>query len=230
MKRRRKQNEFEGFDEEDFDIYDFDNLEIKSAKYLDKDKDGKDKRKSADEDADVNNLPDPVMKLLRQGAVNSMKDVQNTIKAESDRKKDEDQEIVVNAVFETDDYAQYPGFCRTLLSVQRGSITFGSFICQSLVSELKEIYDDLLFGLTENIYLHATRSFTVCSGHACASTRFFWDEEKSPYPLIISNVADIVENEELVYLIIGDMVENLVSRVENNQSGTDGKEAKKNGV
>lgn len=214
MKRKRKKKDFEGFGEEDFDIYDFDNLEIKSAKFLDKDKDGKDKQKSADDDADANNLPDPVMELLRQAAVNSLRDVQNTIKAESDRKEEEDHEIVINAVYETDDDAQYPKFYRTLLSVQRGGITFGSFICQSLVSELKEIYDDLLFGLTDNLYLHATRSFTVCGGHACASTRFFWDEEKSLFPLVLCNVTDIVENEELVYLIIGDMVEDIVNRLE----------------
>lgn len=219
------------FDEDYSDDDDIDDIEIDSVGFLGRDQDGPDEDIFAEEDPDNGDLPALLELLLNRGAMEAVGDVKSTLLEEFNRKAEgEDRDIEIHTVFETDEHAKFPGFSRSLLSVQRGNITLGSLLCKSLLRDLKEHYEDLLFGLEENVYLHATRSYTLCNGHVCASTRFFWSEEESPYPLIISNVADIVENEELVYLIIGDMVENLVSRVENNQSGTDGKETKKNGV
>ena len=182
-------------------------------------------------DPDINDLPALLQLLQEQGAIEAIEDVKSTLRDEMDREAEgEDREVEIHTVFETSKHAKYPGFSRSLLSVHHGNVTLGSILCQSLVRELNEHYEDLLFGLTDNIYLHATRSYTICNGHACASTRFYWSEEESPHPLIIRNVADIVENEKLVYLIIGDLVEDLVNRIENSQTGTNGKEVKKNGV
>lgn len=214
---KRKKDDFEDFNEfEDFSDDDFDNLEINSVRFLGKKGDGEEEEIFNAEESDTDYLPDMLKFLLMQGAMDAMDDVKSTIRAELELETEgEDREIEVNAVFETDDHARYPGLSRILLAVQQGNVTFGSFLCQSLVKELKERYEDLLFGLIDNIYLHATRSYTLCSGHVCASTRFFWSEDESPHPLIISNAADIVENEELIYLLVGDLVEDLVNRLEN---------------
>ena len=216
---KRKQDDFEDFNEfEDFGEDDFEKFEINSVRYLGRNKDGKEEEITIEGGSAIEGLPDMLKDLIAEGAVNALADLRGTVNEELQLKKEEeDRETKVQTIFETNDQAQCPELYKILLSVQRGNVTFGSYLCQSLANDLKDSYEDLLFGLTDNLYLHTRRSYTLCDGRICASTEIFWCEWESPYPLIIPNVADIVENEPLVYLIVGDMLEDLVSRVENNQ-------------
>ena len=143
--------------------------------------------------------------------------------------KDEIQQIWeeeisrVATFFDSPETEEIPGISRSLLSRKKKyGPSFGAMVCRSLAKDLKNHYEGLLFGLTDGIYLHCTRSSTFDSGRVSAGVRFFWSDEVTPYPLIVPNVVDIVENEELTYLAIGDLLEDFLDGLENggkNESG-----------
>ena len=110
-----------------------------------------------------------------------------------------------------DETESFPGLTRDLLTAQQNAYTFGSYLCKSLTEDLEEHYDDLLFGLIDDIYLHCVTSFSISGKIANIGIKIFWAPEESHFRLVIPNASDIIENPELVYLIIGDLVEDLVN-------------------
>ena len=131
-----------------------------------------------------------------------------------------DERSSVETIFDTTKTEGIPGISRSLLSRKmKIGPSFGTKLCKSLAEDLNRYSDRLLFGLIDGIYLHCTRSATFERGRLSASVMFFWDEEESPFPLITPNVADITENGELTYLLVGDLLEEFLDGLENGDNG-----------
>ena len=107
------------------------------------------------------------------------------------------------------------GFSRSLISSTiRKDTTYGTCFCLSLYESLTHYSGPLLFGRIDNVYLHCRRSYVFDGDCLCGNIRLFWDETKSPYPLPIENLASIDDNKECVYLVIGDMIEEILNECE----------------
>ena len=120
----------------------------------------------------------------------------------------------LSTVYDMNDNELIPGMVRNLLTVKDRGLTIGSATCRSLASQLKMYVNDLLFGLTDEIYLHCRRRISHNGDEVTAGVRFFWDSTVSPYRLIIPDVSVITHNKPLLYLLIGDLLEELVNDLE----------------
>lgn len=131
-----------------------------------------------------------------------------------------DERSSVETIFDQAKTEGIPGISRSLLSRQMEiGPSFGTTLCKLLAEDLNRYSDRLLFGLIDGIYLHCTRSTTFERGRLSANVMFFWDEEESPYRLITPNIADITENGELTYLLVGDLLEEFLDGLEKGKNG-----------
>ena len=164
---------------------------------------------------DIPDLPEVVKDLIEQGALGALDDLSVSHEAESEAEVSRNRVVSIETIFETHLHETVPGLSRGLLSAgRRGNRSFGTAVCQSLTIDLKKYSDRLLFGLLDNIYLHTARSITYNFDRICTSVRFYWDEEESPFKLVIPNASCINDNPELVYLLVGDLLEELVDGIE----------------
>ena len=197
-------------DEDEFDDFDEGGLDLYGATGI--------------EALDIPDLPDVVQDLINRGAVDAIEDIHDAITDHAECSESRRRMLSIETLFETESRESIPGLSRSLLSTgRRNCQSFGTGVCQTLVADLKRYQERLLFGLTENLYLHCSRSITFTNDRICASLRVFWGEEPSPYRLILSNVSDITQNRELVYLLAGDLVEEMLDGIDENRgkSGSD---------
>ena len=139
--------------------------------------------------------------------------------SESELKELWEDEMSLSTLFDPVDTELIPGFSRSILA--RKNVygpTYGAKVCQALAKDLKMNYDKYLFGLIDGIYLLCTRSATYERGQVSAGVNFIWFTEETPYQLILPKVTDIMENEELVYLLIGDLLDEYLDDLENGRS------------
>lgn len=122
--------------------------------------------------------------------------------------------VSLSTVYDMNDNELIPGMVRNLLTVRDRGRTIGTSTCRSLTTQLKMYSNDLLFGLTDEIYLHCRRRIAHNGDEVTAGVRFFWDSSVSPYRLIIPDVAVITRNKALLYLLVGDLLEELVNDLE----------------
>ena len=204
------EDEDDSFDEDDDDDFDDGGLDLYGAVGMD--------------GLDIPDLPDVVKGLIEQGALGALDDLSVSHEAESEAETARHRIVSIETIFETHLRESVPGLSRGLLSTgRRGSRSFGTSVCQSLTVDLKRYSDRLLFGLADNVYLHTARSITYNFDRICTSVRFYWDEEESPFKLVIPNATCINDNPELVYLLVGDLVEELVNGIEEStKRGTSG--------
>lgn len=173
------------------------------------------------ESYDIPDLPDIIGGLIGMGIDEAMKDWAASMAADLSEDDLQARITSVESIFDTTSNERIPGLTRSLLSIRRRrGASFGSGLCCNLVTALKKYTDKLLFGMIERLYLHTTRSITFHNDRICASVRIFWDPEVSPYPLNL-NVSDISENPALVYLLVGDLVEELINDLEKEKGNTD---------
>lgn len=201
------------FDDDDDDEFDEGGLDLYGAVGMD--------------GLDIPDLPDVVKDLIEQGALGALDDLSVSHEAESEAETSRHRIVSIETIFETHLRESVPGLSRGLLSTgRRGSRSFGTAVCQSLTIDLKKYSDRLFFGLVDNVYLHTARSITYNFDRICTSVRFYWDEEESPFKLVIPNATCINDNPELVYLLVGDLVEELINGIEESTkrsaSGADG--------
>ena len=159
-----------------------------------------------------------ISRIVHDAAKDIYYDILKSIRSLEDppigRKVEKRNKITIDAVLAYDEPEQFPGTTRNSLAVQGKKHTFGTSLCKSLTDDLKEFYDDLLFGLIDNIYLHHLTSFSFDRGDITIKIKVFWGPRESPHRLLTPKVTDIIENQELVYLIVGDLVEDLLNRIE----------------
>lgn len=165
-------------------------------------------------DLTVNFLSDIVRKVVKEDASDVPMDILNKKDTFTGQKTNKGSKIAIDAVFAVDEGEQFPGTTRNYLTVQGQTHTFGTSLCKWLTDELKKHYDLLLFGLIDNIYLHYGISLSFVKGNIYVGIKIFWDERESPHRLLIPNAADIMKNPELVYLIVGDLVGDLLNQIE----------------
>ena len=122
--------------------------------------------------------------------------------------------LSLSTVYDMNDNELVPGMVRNLLTVRDRGITIGTSTCRSLATQLKMYSNDLLFGLTDEIYLHCCRRISHNGDEVTAGVRFFWDAAVSPYRLVIPDIAVITHNKALLYLLVGDLLEELVNDLE----------------
>lgn len=193
-------------DEDEFDDFDDGGLDLYGAVGAD--------------GLDVPDVPDIVRDLISRGAADAIEDIYGAIADHPESQESRRRILAVESIFETESRESIPGMSRSLLSLGRvNNKSFGTGICQTLVADLRRYQERLLFGLTENLYLHCSRSITYVNDRICASLRVFWDEEPSPYRLIVMNAADITENTDLVYLLVGDLLEDMLNGIEEATEG-----------
>lgn len=198
--RKRKQDDFEDFEGEELDG-------LKSGKS------GNSGKLSPIELA-VTNVPELIRSIAELGTVDTVRGLASLVNAELEEPYDPEHRITVDSTFAIDEPELFAGTVRKFFTASGNSLPFGTLLCQWLAEDLKKHSDQLLFGLIDGVYLHRTRTISYCEGRIFVGTKFFWSDVKSPYRLEIPNVTDITENQELVYLIIGDLVEGLVSQIE----------------
>jgi len=75
--------------------------------------------------------------------------------------------------------------------------------------------------LIDGLYLHSTRSMTYVMDHICVNLRVFWDPAPSPYPLLADQEA-LEGNPGFIYLLIGDLLEDLINGIEKATREADG--------
>ena len=171
---------------------------------------------------DIPDLPDVLQDLINRGAADAIEDIKDAITDQAECSESRRRMLSIETLFETMDKESIPGLSRSLLSTgRRNCQTFGTGMCRTLVADLRGYQERLLFGLVENVYLHCSRSITFAGDRICASLRVYWNEEPSPYRLIISNASDISENTELVYLLVGDLIEDMLAGIEENRNAPD---------
>lgn len=206
------------FDEEDDDDFVEDDEDSFDDDEDDFDEGGLDLYGSVGMDGlDIPDIPEVVKDLIEQGALGALDDLSISNEAESEAEASRHRVVSIETIFETHLRESVPGLSRGLLSTgRRGNHSFGSSVCQSLTVDLKRYSDRILFGLVDNIYLHTARSITYNFDRICTSIRFYWDEEESPFKLVIPNAVCINDNPELVYLLVGDLLEELVNGIEEN--------------
>ena len=167
---------------------------------------------------DVPDVPDIVRDLINRGAADAIEDIKDAITDQAECSESHRRILSIETLFETMEKESIPGLSRSLLSTgRRYCQSFGTGMCQTLVADLRRYQERLLFGLTENVYLHCSRSITYVNDRICASLRVFWNEEPSPYRLIVPNAFDISDNKELIYLLVGDLVEEMLAGIEKNR-------------
>lgn len=179
---------------------------------------------------DVPDIPDVLRDMVNRGAADALGDISDVLGDHPECRESRRRILAVESIFETELRESIPGMSRRLLSIGRlHNKTFGTGMCRTLVADLRRYQDRLLFGLVDNLYLHCSRSITFAADRICASLRVFWDEEPSPYRLIILHAMDITENPDLVYLLVGDLLEEMLDGIEEategrkNSDGSDGK-------
>lgn len=204
MSKRRNDN-FDDFDDvDDFDEYDEDEF--------DEEYDG-----APPINVSFTNVHELLDTLAREGATSALMDVVNSILAEPEpyeMPERPNQKVTMESSFGIDEPEPIPGTFREYLTSCKGTGCFSTLLCKWLTEDLKRFYERLLFGLIDDIYLHHSVTFTFSEGRFCIGTRVFWSDAKSPHRLLISNAADIVENPELTYLLVGDLVEDLMNEME----------------
>lgn len=128
----------------------------------------------------------------------------------------------VESMFDTGRREKVRGLTRIILSTPfRGGFTLGTTLVQALARELEPYENKLLFGLIDGVYLHATRSFTFDGSAIMAGVRVVWDTQPNGYKLILYDVTSISTNKEFVYLVVGDLLEELLNGIEEETDGRD---------
>ena len=168
-------------------------------------------------DLAMNILSGLVMNAAKKNADDAPMDMRFREAPSIDRKSKKGDKITIDAVLAYDEPEQFPGTTRNSLAVQGKKHTFGTSLCKSLTDDLEKFYDDLLFGLMGDIYLHHMTSFSFANGKISVEIMIFWSPRESPHRLVTPNVTDITENQELVYLIVGDLVGDLLNQIENDR-------------
>ena len=164
---------------------------------------------------DIPDFFEIVKDLIQRGVANGIEDISRAICNDDEFRESARRVLSLETVYETGAKEAIPAMSRNLLTlISSEKTTFGTLICQTLVADLRQHQDRLLFGLLENLYLHCSRSFTFANDRICASLRVYWDERPSPYPLVISNATDISQNRELVYLLVGDLVGDMLDGID----------------
>ena len=218
-------DDFDDYGEDDDELEDFiDDDEIEEEdEFDDFDEGGLDLYGSVGADGlDVPDLPDPVKDLINRGAADAIEDIRDAISDHAECAESRRRLLSIETLYETMEKESIPALSRNLLSTgRRNCQSFGTSICQNLVADLRRYQERLLFGLTENLYLHCSRSITYANDRICASLRIYWDEEPSPYRLIVPNASDITENRELVYLLVGDLIEDMIAGIEQEHEKSD---------
>ena len=164
---------------------------------------------------DVPDLPEVLQDMINRGVGDVIEDISDAISDHAECRESRRRILSVESIFETESKESIPGLSRNLLSMgRRNNKSFGTGICRTLVADLRRYQERLLFGLVDNLYLHCSRTITYVNDRITASLRIFWDEEPSPYKLIIFNAVDITENKDLVYLLVGDLLEDMINGIE----------------
>lgn len=94
--------------------------------------------------------------------------------------------------------------------------TVGETVSEMLVNRLvesliREYSDDLLFGIVKNVYLTVSLEMSVEDTSVSFNYRLEWSKERGNYPLELPSTAALdEENRDLLYLIVGDLLSDLL--------------------
>lgn len=179
--------------------------------------DGDDLGHSSLDGQDIPDIPYEILELIKQGEYDPITHKAKSREAAAIVEEAEARIYSTDTVFGGPKREAAAGLSRLLLSIPSYSRrSFGSMICRSLILSLKKFEEKLLFGTIDRLYLHSSQAVTFAFDNVNANIRFFWDERESPYPLILANATDITENEELVYLLVGDLLADIIDNIQKN--------------
>ena len=159
--------------------------------------------------------------MFRDSLVNALEAFAEQAEEESRDDDDNDapprfiaRQLSVTTTFDKGRVEHAPGFTRMMLSLKdRYGRSYATLMAKTLTNDLKRYADKLLFGLIDDLYLHCYRNYMFNLNRVNGGVRFYWSTEESPYRMNIA-VSTIEENRELTYLLIGDLIEELVDDTE----------------